>query len=233
MRLDSVEIVVKIEKTFDINIPDQKIEQVVTVGDLHNCVWRHLSIANSDNCYSQSLYYKLRKSFADNYGFPKKDFTLDRSINEIFPSDNRRRRYIEFARINNLQLPTLTLDKPWSTILEYFGIAVIVGGLALSIILINLFEASKLTLLFPLGGIFLTVAFSKLLSSKRLLIEPQTVREFTQKVVYLNYPEHINNEGSNRKEMESVINHIIADISGLDISEVTAEKKICDDLGID
>jgi len=233
MGLDSVEIVVKIEKTFDINIPDQKIEQVVTIGDLHNCVWRHLSLANSDKCYSQSLFYKLRKSFADNYDFPKKDFTLDRSINEIFPGNNRRRQYVEFARINNLQLPTLTLGKPWSTVLEYFGIATIVGGLALSIILINFFDASKLTLLFPLVAILLTVAFSKLLRFKRLLIDTHTVRQFTQKVVYLNYSEHINNEGSNRKEMESVINHIIADISGTDISEVTAEKKICDDLGID
>jgi hypothetical protein len=30
-----------------------------------------------------------------------------------------------------------------------------------------------------------------------------------------------------------VINHIIADMAGLDLEEVTPEKKIADDLGID
>ncbi|PZP43096.1 MAG: hypothetical protein DI598_16145 [Pseudopedobacter saltans] len=36
-----------------------------------------------------------------------------------------------------------------------------------------------------------------------------------------------------RPEMELIVNKVIADIGGLDIEEVTSEKKIADDLGID
>jgi len=40
-------------------------------------------------------------------------------------------------------------------------------------------------------------------------------------------------ENANRQEMENVINHIIADIAGVELEEVTSEKRIADDLGID
>ena len=39
MGLDSIEIVMKVEKTFDIKIPDREAEQIVTVADFHNAVW--------------------------------------------------------------------------------------------------------------------------------------------------------------------------------------------------
>jgi len=49
----------------------------------------------------------------------------------------------------------------------------------------------------------------------------------------MNYATLSNDKGTNRKDVEWVINQIIADIGGFDISEITAEKKICDDLLID
>jgi hypothetical protein len=39
-------------------------------------------------------------------------------------------------------------------------------------------------------------------------------------------------QGTNSQETEMVINHIIADMAGLDLEEVTPEKKIADDLGL-
>ena len=60
-----------------------------------------------------------------------------------------------------------------------------------------------------------------------------TMREFTQHTLALNYLTLLPNEGTNRQEMETVINHIIADMVGLDLEEVTANKKIAHDLGID
>lgn len=42
MGLDSVEILMKVEKPFGINIPDQEAEKIITVGDFHNSVWQRL-----------------------------------------------------------------------------------------------------------------------------------------------------------------------------------------------
>lgn len=71
MGLDIIEILVKIEKTFGINIPNQEAEKIVTVGDFYNLVWHHLEGCYSDKCKSQSLFYKLRQSFADTFKLPK------------------------------------------------------------------------------------------------------------------------------------------------------------------
>ena len=43
MGLDTVDLVVTIEKTFHISIPNPEAAQIVTVGNIHDCVWKHLS----------------------------------------------------------------------------------------------------------------------------------------------------------------------------------------------
>lgn len=233
MGLDSVEILMKVEDTFGIKIPDQEAEQILTVGDFHTAVWRHLSGKHSDKCKSQHLFYNLRKSFADTFNFSPQQLMLDTPPEEIFPITNRRQEYLSFANTANLKLPDLVLTKPWATLLTTFGVATIIGGLVTSLILINLFDSSKWTLLIPVAGIILTIFLSDLLNPKRTAIKEITIRDFTQQTLALNYSTLLTNEGTNRQEMESVINHIIADMAGLDLEEVTSEKNIADDLGID
>lgn len=233
MGLDSVEILMKVEDTFDIKIPDSEAEQILTVGDFHIVVWRHLSGKHTDKCKSQKLFYKLRKAFADTFNFSPRQLRLDTSPEEIFPKINRRQVYLSFADTTNLKLPDLVLTRPWTTLLTTFGFATIMGGLATSLILINIFDISKWTLSIPIAGIILTFLFSELLNPKRTVIKAITIREFTQHTLALNYSTLVANEGTNRQEMEIVINHIIADMGGIDLEEVTSEKKIADDLGID
>jgi acyl carrier protein len=233
MGLDSVEILMKVEDTFGIKISAQEEEQILTVGDFHNAVWRHFSGKHSDKCKSQNLFYKLRKSFADTFDFSPQMLKLDTSPEEVFPKTNRRQVYFNFSDTTNLKLPDLVLTKPWTTILSSFGVATIIGGLATSLILIHVFNFSKWTLLIPVAGIILTFLISDLLNPKRTAIKEITIREFTQHTLALNYSTLVANEGTNRQEMESVINHIIADMAGLDLEEVTSDKKIADDLGID
>jgi acyl carrier protein len=233
MGLDSVEILMKVEDTFRIKIPDQEAEQILTVGDFHNTVWRHLSGKHSDKCKSQLLFYKLRKSFADTFNFSPQQLTPDTSPEEIFPITNRRQAYLNFADTANLKFPDLVLTKPWTKVLTTFGFATILGGLITSLILINLFDFSKWTLLIPVVSIILTIFLSSLLNPKRTKIKEITIREFTQHTLALNYSTLIISEGTNRQEIENVINDIIADMAGLDLEVISSEKKIADDLGID
>lgn len=39
MGLDSIEILMKVEETFAIRIPNEDSQKIRTVGDLHNIVW--------------------------------------------------------------------------------------------------------------------------------------------------------------------------------------------------
>jgi len=233
MGLDSMEILMNVEETFDIRISNQEAEKIITVGDFHNVVWRHLEGKHSDKCKSQAIFYKLRQSFFDKFKFPPRDFKLDTSLNDIFPKDNRRQLYLNFANANNLELPSLQLTKPWTVFLNSFGISTILGGLGLSIFLINFLDYSKWTLLIPIIGCGLTYSVSEILNPKRIVIEPELIREFTKKVLLDNYTTLTKESGTNRKDMESVINNILVDMTGLKLNDVTPEKKIADDLGID
>ena len=233
MGLDSIEILMTVEKTFGISIPDKEAEKIITVGDFHNVVWRRLEGKHNDKCKSQTLFYKLRQSFFDTFNLSKTDINLDTSLNDIFPKDNRRHIYFDFANKNNIKLPDLVLTKPWTTFLNYFSFTTILGGLVLSSILIIFFNYSKWALLIPIAGIILTHYISQLLNPKRIIVQPETIKEFTQQVLTMNYSTLTQENGTNRKEVESVINNIIADMAGLDLHEVTPEKKIADDLGID
>lgn len=233
MGLDSVEIVVKIEETFGINIPDKEAEQIITVGDLHNAVWRHLEGRYSDRCKSQSIFYTLRQSFYDTFNYPKKDFRLESSPENIFPKENRRQIYFDFARNNNLTLPELELTKPLQKFFLLIGSVLIIGALVASLILINFFNYSKWVLLIVAVAIVLTIIISAMLNPQRVLIETPSIREFTLATLKLNYAALSKQSDVNRKEMELVINHIIYDYSGVKLHEITPEKKICDDLGVD
>ena len=232
MGLDSVELLLEVEKAFDIEIPDQEAALIMTVGDFHNAIWKHLYGKHSDKCQSQKFFYQLRRSFIDSFQFPKANFKLSTSLNDIFPENNRRQAYLKFANTLNVELPRLVLPKSWALFLNIIAVITIVGGLGLSVILINYLDYSKWTLLFSVIGIGITYLTSKILDAKRTVIEPSTVREFTQKTLSINYSAMIKENGVNKKDVESVINYIIADKSGLELDEITPEKKIGDDLGI-
>ena len=233
MGMDSIEILMKVEDTFGIKIPDREAEQILTVGDFHDAVWRHLSDKYSERCKSQSLFYKLRKSVAETFSFSPQQFLLDSIPNDVFPRQNRRQAYYAFARSTNLELPDLVLTRPWQTLLLTIALITILGGLAASIILINFFDCSKWALLIPVLGIAFTILLSNLFEPKRTVIEAPTIRAFTEQMLALNYTTLLTEQGTNRQEMEMVINHIISDMAGIDLEEVTPEKKIADDLGID
>jgi acyl carrier protein len=233
MGLDSVEILLQVEQACGVKIPDKEAEQILTVGDFQAAVWKQVSGRQSNQCVSQHLFYKIRQSFAEKFGIEKKSFTLDAIPDHLFPVLNRRKVYYNFGNTIDLELPDLILTKSWSQVLSAFGLITIIGSLVLSLILINIFDYSWWTLLFPVAGIVTTLQFSGLLNPKRIIVKAFTMRQFTQQILILNYSKIAAVRGVNRKEIDFLVTQIIADMSGHEPDEVTADKKLGDDLGID
>lgn len=115
----------------------------------------------------------------------------------------------------------------------WVGLVTILGSLVWAWILMHYFNYSNWILLLPVIGAVVTWGLSELLEPRRVRVEPPTVREFIQQTLALNLGTLMISEGTNRIEMEQIINQIIAFKCGLDLVEITAEKKISDDLGID
>jgi acyl carrier protein len=233
MGLDSVELVMEIEKSFGISIPDQEAEKITTVGKMYDAVWYHLEGKYSNKCNSQILFYKLRKSAEKIFYFPKQQFLLDAFPENIFPKENRHEIYKTFGNINNLSLPDLVLTKPWTIFLNGFGVVAILGTLIFAFVSVIFYDSSKWLFLLPICGVVLTLLLSKAIDIKRIIISQKTMRIFIEKILVLNYGKLVKENGYNRKEVEMVINQIIIDKIGVNEDEISSEKSFTDDLGVD
>jgi acyl carrier protein len=233
MGLDSVEMLVNVEKAFGITISNFEAEKITTVGDIHTIVWRNVQGRQSMRCKSQQLYYKLRYTLINKFMVAKHDAELSASLNDIFPQTNRRLLYRNLEKELQLKLPQLVLPSVWANVLRITGIMLIPGLLVWSLVLVNVFDYTWWLYLLPVLGILGTVFLSNVLDPVRTVFHPETLKGFTQMVLSNNYATLIQEEGTNRKEMELIINNIIADIAGLELHEITPEKKIHDDLGVD
>lgn len=233
MGLDSVELLVAVEKTFDIEIPDFEAEQISTVGDLYESVWDKLQGKKSNKCKSAFLFYKFRRLLQDRYGISKKDFKLDSNINSIIPQERRKEEWFSIQSEVNLKLPELALSIGLNHALDYFSIASILGGTVISLVATVIFNESSIWWLIPIFGLLLTIFFHKASKPFKTTIRPETVRDFINNVLSLNYLTLTDSTEHNRKEMESVIFTIIQDRVGVNPSQIHPNAHFVKDLGID
>jgi len=233
MGLDSVEILVNVENAFGITISNYEAEKITTVGDIHQLVWRTLQGRQSMRCKTQQLFYKLRYTLAVKFNIPKHAIEPDASLNKIFPSTNRRSLYLKLEKELKLTLPPLVLPQRWVVILRITGALLIIGTGIIALVLVLRFNYTRWLYLLPVLGILLTKFISNILDSVRTVFEPELLSDYARLVLTLNYSTLTQENGASRKEVEQVIDHIVADIAGVDIKEVTPDKHLGYDLGID
>lgn len=233
MGLDGVELIMEIEKAFNIRIPDEEAERILTVVDMYNSVWNHLESKHSNQCNSQILFYKLRKYFIETFLLSKESFKPDTPLNEIFPQAERRWEFKKMENSLKLELPGLVLTSSWRMFLNSVGIVSILGGLLVAIILKSFFDYNIWIYLIPVAGIAITSILSKFLNPKRTVIRPSLVKDFTNNLIAKNYSTILKGAGTNRKEVENVIDQIIVDKLGVGFDELSPEKSFTDDLGVD
>lgn len=83
MGLDSVEILMEIEDSFGIEIPQHEAERICTVGDLYNAVWQKLEGKYSDKdtgTSRQEMEMNINLIIADMAGLELEDITSDKKI---------------------------------------------------------------------------------------------------------------------------------------------------------
>lgn len=233
MGLDTVELLMEVEKTFGIHIPDREAEQIRTVGDFYEVVWQHIGAKETDKCKSQYLFYKMRTAFHDSFDIPLLQIKPAALPESFFPKENRRRIYKDFSYFTGFELPALVLRKPWLQLLNGFGWISIAGALIVSILLYYFKDYGGWIFLLPVAGIFVTIQFDKLLEPKKTVIAQASLRDFINEMMVLNFAKLNADAGANRKEMEAVMNKIIIDFAGVDPAEVHAGASITDDLGLD
>ena len=231
MGLDSVEIVMKVEQAFGINIPDVDAEKLRTVGDMYEYVSARVTDVSTNACVTQKLFYKLRKHFREQLEIPE-DFVIIPStkLKELIPEEGRKHKWVQLEKSIGLSLPALQIPPPVNIIRavlfclvvyfsyeDTFGLSELIG------------TKNKLVLLLPvLPMILINMIISRISKNEFATTD---MRGLSLKVLELNF-EELSKEGVSQKEVQQIIKNILADIAGIDPKKISPEKSFVYDLGI-
>ena len=83
MGLDGVALVLAIEEEFGIDIADRDLERMLTVGDIHKHLVKHLSKTPTKRCLTQKVFYQLRRAVMENYRLSRSSITPDTKLSDF------------------------------------------------------------------------------------------------------------------------------------------------------
>ncbi len=106
MGLDSVELVVSVEDTFGIRIPDDECEKIYSVQDFADAVFKNISINPTKKCLRQLIFYRIRKAF-QTLDFEKVIIRPDTKISELFTQPELKTNWKKIETELGLKLPEL------------------------------------------------------------------------------------------------------------------------------
>jgi len=85
--LDGVEIIMRTEETFGIEIPNKIAAQLLTPAALVDFVAANVTMKPTEECLSQQLFYRLRRGFRSQLKALSATFDLDTPLKEILHKD--------------------------------------------------------------------------------------------------------------------------------------------------
>jgi acyl carrier protein len=107
MGLDTVELLITVEKHFDISISNNEAEKISTVQDFADYVYNKVSLNTSERCKSQLLFYKIKNHFIGHLDVSKDHFLPDAKIKDLLRHHDLQSAWNNIQKHLQLELPAL------------------------------------------------------------------------------------------------------------------------------
>lgn len=113
MGLDGVELILAIEETFGISIPDGDAAALMTPALLIKHVQTAVaSKPRGKPCLSQRAFHRVRSRLCEVTNAPRREVKLDTRINRIFPKETREEKWKDFRTASEMtRLPDLRFGR--------------------------------------------------------------------------------------------------------------------------
>ena len=90
MGLDLVELVIRIEDTFGIQIPDRVATGLTTPKKVTDFILSQVEKSDESlSCLSQKAFYSLRREFTQQLSIPRRQFVPEARLEELLPEERR------------------------------------------------------------------------------------------------------------------------------------------------
>lgn len=123
MGLDSIELVMTVEDTFGIKIPNNECEQIGTVQQMADAVFEKIKIHPNEKCISQIVFYRIRQAFLE-LGNERLHVTPNTKIIDLLPTTDIQIHWEVLALKIGLKIPNLVsldLDKNLNKEVRFLG----------------------------------------------------------------------------------------------------------------
>jgi hypothetical protein len=134
--LDTVELIMRIEEDFSIDLPDWELSSVRTVGDLYALVLRHLDTTSA--CLSSKAFYRTRSAMVDALNLSRRSIRPSTSLEPLLPTESRIQRWNEIGTAIDLNFPRLRHSRGAKSLFLKLSFAIATSAVIGSWTLINL-----------------------------------------------------------------------------------------------
>ena len=233
MGLDAVDLLLQIEESFSITIDDEEASRIRTVGDLHNLVVSKLRPASSRQCLTSHVFYRLRSTIGGEFGVQRQIIDPCIETDSLIPIKRRREAWRVLSRRLTWGLPGLRRPG-WLVGSFYIGfiVAISFAIIAGNIGILSVPVAWALGLLTIAGcwiGYMVTIPFAVHVPDNS-----RTIAELVQSTLQLNFRRIAEDRQAwNERDVWQVVQAIVVDELGVLPSNVTADARFVEDLGID
>jgi hypothetical protein len=101
-------VVMNIEQTFGITIPDEEAVNICNMGQLYDYVLARVGRGRAQACVTSAAFYRLRRTLGEVCGVPRERVRTQTQLEDLMPIHDRPRYWQELrARLSNLHLPPL------------------------------------------------------------------------------------------------------------------------------
>ncbi len=209
---DISDLLVKVEKSFDIKFGDTELMHILTFGELCDHIANKIQLDNSDDCTSQQAFYKLRDAISSTLQIDNITISTNFSLADILPRQSRRSRTRKLEEQLGFKLNILR-PPHWVT-----GTLIVI----LLSSLVGLFFNWQIGLL----GLAFSIAGLRLASKIGNELDLQTVGQVAEKMTRENYlKSRRNSKTFNKSEIEKVLTDWFSNDLDLDKSKLTREAK--------
>jgi acyl carrier protein len=107
MGLDAVELIMRVEEEFGIEITDGEAEQVATVGGLHKLVVSKIEPQSLNVCLTSVAFFRTRRALMDVLSIPKHRIRPSTAIESVLREQDRAQLWASVRKASSLAMPDL------------------------------------------------------------------------------------------------------------------------------
>jgi len=232
MGLDTVELVMDVEESFGIEIPDDDAQQIVTVGDLFEFVKSRIDLAPAGTCLTAATFYDIRRAFQES-GVNQR-FGPSTTLAEITPHKRRRSFWADLSSIANLIFPNLVRPS-W---IVGLNVVITFAVSLLTALIASGQDVNGAVFAMTLIGCLVFVGWITAMLTRpfatKFAPDFTTFRGLSERVLALNASTQQNEHGPmGPNDIWVILRELIVNQLGVDPDEVTPAASFVKDLGCD